>query len=551
MNQINTVAINLLTEWKGRKAINQAKSDFQMLESGAKKLGATLGVSLSTAAIVAFGKASVEAFAADERGIKSLKIQLDALGQGFADTQVESFIGKLQATYGILDNELRPAFATLIRATGDWQKAQSLLTTSIDVSAGTGKDLQTVTGALGKAYLGQTTALGKLGAGLTSAQLKGKSFVEIQKQLDSLFAGQASAATQTLSGKMAVLNAHMDTAKETIGKSLVNAFASFSGSNGIQGMATQIDNASGSISRFIDNLVYLKDFVGGLPGAGIVKGVTGFIGNVLGRFSIGRATDLIKEIRGSVGASGISADMQAAVNEARQAHAKIAASTNSTTAANAKANAEKAKQLKLDMALASLRKSMAIFDQQKIQIAAALQNKKLTADEENRLKLMQAQADLQQAIDDQNLAALDPLMAKIKDLQNQITAISKLNAGNPFADMLAGATAAGIATVALINAFEAKLPAGKVGLSPEAAAVIGESRGQASAIPSSTSLAPTLTDAQLSAIYNPNVNVHVTLDGEVVANAVTGSVTSAQQDNSQAGVQPFFARNNVPNAGQW
>ena len=77
-----------------------------------------------------------------------------------------AFIQNLQNTTGVLDDQLRPAFTTLVNATLDAKKAQELLSVALDTSAGTGTDLQSVTDALAKAALGENTAIGKLQIGL-------------------------------------------------------------------------------------------------------------------------------------------------------------------------------------------------------------------------------------------------------------------------------------------------------------------------------------------------------------------------------------------------
>ena len=544
------INVKILAEMLGVPSLNKGAKAVSGLETGFKKLAAAIGIGLGTAEIVKFGKDSLAAFTADEKAAAVLAQTLKNVNQGFADTSIEKFITNTSLATGILKNDLRDAFDSLVRQTHNAATAQDLLNTAINVSAGSGKDLGTVAASLAKAYGGQTQAIARLNVGLTKADLTGKSFAEIQTKLNKLFAGQAAIAADTYAGKIKRMNAVFEESKVIIGKGMVDAFTSLSQNGSLDNFTQSMQNSAQYVA---DILVGLGQIGGKLNSLNNGKSVN-WLSDILAFSPLkllqqsGAKTRTAAENLAAQAASSIST--RGAGRLANQTMAQTIADQNAATAALAKANAEKAKQLKLDTAIAMLKKSMAIFDQQKIEIAAALQNKKLTADEENRLKLMQAQADLQQAIDDKNTAALDPLMQKIKDLQDQIASISKLSAGNPFAEMLAGATAAGIATVALLNSIESRLPKAMVGLSSEAAAAIGESRVNANSVPASPT-STGLTDAQLSQIYDPTVNVHVTLDGQVVANAVTNTITSNQQTNSQAGVQPFWARNNVPNAGQW
>lgn len=539
MSSLSKVAIDIVTQYKGANEVKKAQSSLSGLDSAIHKLGKTLAATFGTAAIAKFGKDSVQAFAADQAAASSLAKTLKNVGQGFSDTRVENFIKATETSTGVLDEKLRPAMETLVRATRDANKAQDLLSLSLDVAQGSGKDLATVSAALGKAYLGQTTALSKLGVGLTSAQLKGKSFADIQTQLNSLFGGQAADFAQTYAGKIQKIGTAWDNVKETVGKGLIDAFTSLSQSTSIDSFTKQMQDTATAVADIARGIGDVGAAIKNLPGLGVLGKLASFsfkngiLGYLMNR---GKKDRLTAEDLAISAASQISG--RGAGFTANQTMAKTIAEYNAAIAAQAKANAEKAKQLKLDTAIAMLKKSMAVFDQQRIQIAAALQNKKLTADEENRLKLMQAQADLQQAIDDKNTAALDPLMQKIKDLQDQIAAISKLSAGNPFAEMLAGATAAGIATVALLNSIESRLPKAMVGLSSEAAAVIGESRINANSVPSAPSLGQTNGGTGTNGTPPQKVEVTVTTSEDLKA-TIVGSLVNG----TASGVPSTYNRN--------
>jgi hypothetical protein len=78
----------------------------------------------------------------------------------------EAYISKLSLSTGIIDDRLRPAYAILLRVTGNAKKAQQLLNISLDTSAGTGKNLEIVTKSVGRAYLGNLSGLQKLVPGI-------------------------------------------------------------------------------------------------------------------------------------------------------------------------------------------------------------------------------------------------------------------------------------------------------------------------------------------------------------------------------------------------
>jgi tetrahydromethanopterin S-methyltransferase subunit B len=122
---------------------------------------------------------------------------------------------------GVADDKLRPSFEKLVRATNDVEKAQKLQTLALDIAAGSGKDLETVSVALAKAYDGNNTSLQRLGVGLSAAELKSMSFDDVTKSLAETFGGQASVQADTFSGKMARMQVAFDEAKESVGARLL------------------------------------------------------------------------------------------------------------------------------------------------------------------------------------------------------------------------------------------------------------------------------------------------------------------------------------------
>jgi hypothetical protein len=124
----------------------------------------------------------------------------------------------------------------LLLVTGDVAESQRGLQLAMDIAAGTGRDLDSVTTALAKAYGGQTTALGRLGVGLDQATLRSKDMDLITGALSQKFEGQAAAAADTYGGRIQRLNVAVGEAQETIGYALLNALddvtAQFGGSDG-------------------------------------------------------------------------------------------------------------------------------------------------------------------------------------------------------------------------------------------------------------------------------------------------------------------------------
>jgi hypothetical protein len=116
---------------------------------------------------------------------------------------------------------LRPAFTRLVRSTQDVEEAQKLLNLALDLSAATGKPLETISNALGRAYDGNTTALGKLGLGLDADIIKSKDFDAIFQQLTGTFGNFAEKESETTAKQLERVKIALDEAKESIGAALL------------------------------------------------------------------------------------------------------------------------------------------------------------------------------------------------------------------------------------------------------------------------------------------------------------------------------------------
>lgn len=183
---------------------------------------------------VKLGADAVQAAMDEQRELASLNTTLSNLGFGGATDSVSKFVDNLQYTSTVADSELRPAFERLLRATGSVEEAQNALKMSLDVSAGAHKSLESVATALGKAYEGNTGALGKLGVGIDSVTLKSGDMAAINERLSIMFKGQSEAAANTAEGGMKKLKIATDELIESFGTGLIGA---------ADGSAAAIDDA--------------------------------------------------------------------------------------------------------------------------------------------------------------------------------------------------------------------------------------------------------------------------------------------------------------------
>jgi len=208
------------------------------VESNATKIGefgkkAAAAFAVAAAAAVAYGTKlaidGVKAAIEDEQAQFRLAAALKS-ATGATDAQIkatEDMILKTSLATGVSDDQLRPALQRLAVSTKDTAEAQKLLTLALDISKGSGKDLEQVANALGKAQDGNTTALGRLGLGISKAELQTLSFTEVQQKLADLYGGAAAANAETFQGKIDRLNVGFKEAKESLGLALLPAVEKF------------------------------------------------------------------------------------------------------------------------------------------------------------------------------------------------------------------------------------------------------------------------------------------------------------------------------------
>ncbi len=164
-------------------------------------------------------KAAIEDEAAQLRLANALKNVTSATDDQIA--AVEKQILKTSLATGVADDQLRPALQRLAVATGSVKQSQDLLTLALDISAATGKDVEAVTNALGKAYEGNTGSLTRLGVGLSAAEIKTLGLEGTVKQLAETFGGAATVQANTFEGQIARLKVGFDEAKESVGAALL------------------------------------------------------------------------------------------------------------------------------------------------------------------------------------------------------------------------------------------------------------------------------------------------------------------------------------------
>lgn len=585
---MSNVLINVVSEFD-QKGFKQADSSLNLLTKRVVKFTATLGLAHKAQ------QAVLDAMA-DEKATKILAQNLRNLGMAYAQVPAEQFIQQMQRQTGILDDELRPAYATLARVTGDMAKTQEILALAFDVSSGTGQDFQSVVNALSKAYVGNTKSLRSLNIGLTTAELQTKSFADITEILNKQFGGAGAASLETYAGKLAVLKAAAADASETIGVGFLSALQTTSGSTSIVELADKINNLAertAALTRWM-----------GYGAKSILTYIQAFTDP---RGALNNFRELQKQILADTKAWN-ERNMKVwypegyQTAEMKRAAAAALARSKQVLANNKKITAEKKKQTELEKALgaanAMLNTAKGVFDLEQVSVAAALANRTLTENERKRLEIKQAIFALEAAIDagDQkrittgttilggllnqfatlqqqekilgqvktaydalgmnkdliNLDNLNQALAKLAEMLKLMNSLTKTQTTSaPFISAISTATtrpamntavnvaaAAGIDAGAIGNALATGLI--NMGVSTPTALTTGRYTGQAIDWWNKQNLA--MNNATNPTVTNnvpPTVNVTVTDNANKLVDVIMNTVT----EQSASGNQPFIVRN--------
>jgi hypothetical protein len=275
------------------EADKAVESNSSKIADFGKKAAAAFAV--AAAAAVAYGTKlaidGVKAAIEDEQAQLRLAAALKS-ATGATESQIratEDYILKTSLATGVADDQLRPAFQRLAVSTKDVNEAQRLLNLSLDIAKGRGLELETVANALGRAQDGNTTALGRLGLGLSKSELATLSFTEVQQKLSDLYGGAASKNAETFQGKIDRLKVGFDEAKESLGYALlpfVERFIGFLNETGIptlNGFIAGLTGDAGLVAALDESQKGAASFGAVIKTvAGIISGFITFIREAIG-----------------------------------------------------------------------------------------------------------------------------------------------------------------------------------------------------------------------------------------------------------------------------
>jgi phage-related protein len=256
------LSIKILTDARdAQKGMGAAEKSVGKFQSGIKSAALPAAAALAGigAAAISAGRAAAEDAQSQALLANSLRKATGASDAAIAAT--EEHLASMSAASGVADDQLRPALGTLVRATGDVEKSQGALSTALDVSAATGKDVETVSAALAKAYAGNTASLGKLVPGMDKAILASGDMEAIQAELARTTGGASAAAADTAAGRMQRMTVAMDEAKESVGAALLPAMSKF---------ATVLAKVAGFVQKHSTLFVVLAGIIATVAAAIVV-----------------------------------------------------------------------------------------------------------------------------------------------------------------------------------------------------------------------------------------------------------------------------------------
>ncbi len=442
-----SVLISLAAEFVGKKAFKQADSATEKMTKNVKKLAGALGLAFSATAVLAYGKAAVKAAAADEKAQKQLALALKNVGLGRDAASAEGYIQRLQSEFGIVDDKLRPAYQALAVATKDTEETQRLLNLALDISAATGKDLGSVTGALSRAYLGNNTALSRLGVGISKADLKTKSFYDITTSLAETFKGSATAAASTFQGSMDKLGVASANVQEIIGTGIIDALKALGDDDSVDNLAKSMEDTAertADVIRGIGVLIAKLKEIPGMPDFGVLYDISYL--SLLEK--LGQKSQIApKPFTTPMTISGqVLIKQQKILNDLIDDQAKK----------QAKILKDKKLQAAIDKANLALNKGSDVFDMDKIQIAAALTNQaEQLGKATSGAQLLQIANDTARLNVKKSILALEDAMAT-KDEAAIKAATAKLNADLGILGALTGQDAKLVTIKSILDSLKPK-----------------------------------------------------------------------------------------------
>lgn len=211
--------------------VEHSSKSLRGLKTAAKVGLVGLGALTVGAGLVAEKMIDVVKAAADDQHAQKILAATAKNAAGATRGQIatmEEWIAKQGKAKGVMLNDLRPAMGKLLTVTHSVTKAQHLASLAMDVSAGSGKSLDSITLALVKAQNGSLGGLSRLGVATKDAHGKTLSLQQVTKELAKTYRGDAATSAKTATGQMNRLKVAFEEGKVALGNKLLPVLGRFS-----------------------------------------------------------------------------------------------------------------------------------------------------------------------------------------------------------------------------------------------------------------------------------------------------------------------------------
>jgi methyl-accepting chemotaxis protein len=248
---------------KFRRGLNKGEQELRGFNKTVQRVGtaAVKGFAIAGAAAgalaVKMGIDAVKGAIEERAALDQLHKTVKNLGFEAATSSLDAFVDSTARSSTATDDDLRPALAKLLTATKDVTEAQTLLKTSLDLSAFAGVPLATAVNAVAKASTGTYTTLKKLVPGLDSLAVSAPNATAVMQELADVTGGSADTAFASLSGQMGQITDDIGELQDAFGGGFLDALG-------------ESDAKAGELSGTLQDLQPTMQELGGTVGETVV-----------------------------------------------------------------------------------------------------------------------------------------------------------------------------------------------------------------------------------------------------------------------------------------
>lgn len=205
-----------------KKSTEEAGKQTGLLQMGMEKLGGMIAGAFAIESVIAFGRASIEAFKQAELGAKKLEFAIKNIAGG-SDSAFRRLIdqsSELEKISIFSDDSIQQAQVALAQYGLTADQIEKLTPKIIDLASATGEDLNTATSKVISAINGQTRGLKESGLAFDDTGTKIGNFNTFLEKSEK-FAGATATALNSAAGAAANTANEIDNLQEEIGAKLI------------------------------------------------------------------------------------------------------------------------------------------------------------------------------------------------------------------------------------------------------------------------------------------------------------------------------------------